>query len=109
RLSSEVLEKCDLLVGKRPDFGTKYRQGPEQRVIFAQGDAGKAAGGTQLDERPRGARPGKVVRLLAQVRRPNDGLARHDPLGDVAGPRFKLLALAEDLYQRGRRPAQGHG
>ena len=49
------------------------------------------------------------MRFLAQVRRPNDGLARHDPLGDVAGPRFKLLALAEDLYQRGRRPAQGHG
>src|SRR6516164_8487345 len=56
----------------------------------------------------RAGRPGNVVRFLAQVRRPNNGLARHDPLGDGAGPRFKQLALADDLYQRGRRAAQGH-
>ena len=82
-LCREILQQCDLLCSKRPDFLTVNGDDAEESVTVAESRGDVAADPADVHQCPRGWRTEAVCVLVHQIDRTNNLLAPNKALGQA--------------------------
>jgi hypothetical protein len=107
RLPGEILQQRDLPVAERPHLLAVDNQGPQQRIIPAQGDPEGSARTADIDHADAPAKAQTVGVIIGDVREVHDRFAAEQTRERTA--RSRPPRLPQILDELGRKPAVGDG